>query len=95
MVARTRAVLKARTSIPSPQSASWTRLWRMTARLRPRVASIRIPAQPLCRPSLIGTTTPGAVVGTLNGGMWKPFAQDALWPEMSLPAIRTRSTLRP
>ena len=38
---------------------------------------------------------PGAVVGTLKGGMWKPSAQEALWPPIELPMIRTPVTLRP
>ncbi len=50
-------------------------------------ASSMIPAQPLCSPSLIGTPTPGTVVGTLKGGMWKPGVHEPLWRETSLPMI--------
>ena len=54
-----------------------------------------IPAQPLWRPSLIGIPTPGAVVGTLNGGMWNPGVQLVLWAKTSLPTIRARRTFLP
>ena len=78
--ARARERFPTRTSMPSPHSASCDAVAGIATRPRPRVASTMIPAHPLCRPSLIGTPTPGAVVGTLNGGMWKPGVQRRCGP---------------
>ena len=39
--------------------------------------------------------TPGAVVGTENGGMWKPGVHDVLCPETSLPLTLARWAFTP
>ncbi len=81
--------------MPSPQSAPATLLPAIVTVPLPRFASTMIAAQPLMSPSEIGMPAPGAVVGTLKGGMWKPSVQEALWAPTELPAIRTPLTFSP
>ena len=81
--------------MPSPHSAPVTRLPTIRTSPSPRSASTMIAAQPFFSPSEIGMPAPGAVVGTLNGGMWKPSAQDVLWPPIELRITRTPVTFCP